>query len=377
MADNITILDSTGTTITMATTDAAGVHSPKHIVTSVISGAIASGAIASGAVASGAIASGAIASGALASGSISSGAIASGAIASGAIAAGAIAAGATSIADNEDAASASGDRGVKILAVQLATPADSAGTDGDYSFLQMSGGRLWVDASGKTLTVASHAVTNAGVFAVQVDGTALTRLTDIETNTDSCAVVGNGAASTAQRVTLANDSTGVLATLTTLTGSGIAHDGVDSGNPHKIGAKAVTSLSGVTLVASADRTDLYAGLDGVQITRPHTNLEDIVSGVAAVTDGSSTSVIAAQGSGIKTYITSVIIANSSSSNVTVDLRDGTAGSVKATFPAPANGGAVFTLDVPLPFSANTAVAADPSAAASTITTTLVGFKSKV
>lgn len=92
------------------------------------------------------VASGGIASGAIASGAVASGAFASGAIASGAIAAGAIAAGATSIADNEDAASADGDRGVKILAVRKATPANTSGTDGDYEFLQINGGRLWMHA---------------------------------------------------------------------------------------------------------------------------------------------------------------------------------------------------------------------------------------
>lgn len=245
---------------------------------------------------------------------------------------------------------------------------------------------LWEDAADTLATVSAAnplpvTAVNAGTFAVQVDGTALTKLTDIETNTDSGAVVGNGAASTAQRVTLANDSTGVLATVstvTTLTGGGIAHDSADSGNPHKIGAKATTALSGLTLVANADRTDLYAGIDGVQITRPYTGLEDIVSGVAAITDGSSTSVIAAAGSGVKVYITSVIIANTSATAVTVDIRDGSAGTVKATFPVPANtAGVVMSLPVPLAFSANTAVCADPSASASTITVTLVGFKSKV
>lgn len=110
--------------------------------------------------------SGAYASGSVASGAFASGSLASGALASGSIAAGAIVAGATSIADNEDAVCAGGDRGVKMLVQQLATPADSA-ADGDYSFPQMSAGRIWVDASGKTLTVASHAVTNAGTFAVQ------------------------------------------------------------------------------------------------------------------------------------------------------------------------------------------------------------------
>ena len=133
-----------------------------------------------------------------------------------------------------------------------------------------------------------------------------------------------------------------------------------------------------TLVANADRTDVMAGIDGVQIARPHCNLEDIVSGVQAITDGSSTSVIASQGAGVKTYITTVIIANTSATAVTVDLRDGTAGTVKATFPVPANtSGVVCNLPVPLPFSAATAVAADPSAAATTVTVTLIGFKSKV
>lgn len=64
-----------------------------------------------------------------------------------------IAAGATAIAKAEDVASADADVGVPALAVRKATPANTSGTDGDYEFLQMSAGRLWVDASGKTLTV--------------------------------------------------------------------------------------------------------------------------------------------------------------------------------------------------------------------------------
>lgn len=176
----------------------------------------------------------------------------------------------------------------------------------------------------------------------------------------------------------ATQTLSTVTTVTTLTGGGIAHDSADSGNPHKIGAKATTALSGLTLVANSDRTDLYAGIDGVQIVRPYTGLEDIVSGVAAITDGSSTSVIAAAGSGVKVYVTSVIISNTSATAVTVDIRDGSAGTVKATFPVPANtAGVVLSLPVPLAFSANTAVCADPSAAASTITVTLIGFKSKV
>lgn len=125
--------------------------------------------------------------------------------------------GASNLGKAEDAAHSSGDVGVMAMTVRQDTAAALSGTDGDYQPLISDGsGRLHVNV-GNTVTVGSHEVTNAGTFAVQVDGTALTRLTDIETNTDSCAVVGNGLAATAQRVTLASDSTGVIGTVTAVT----------------------------------------------------------------------------------------------------------------------------------------------------------------
>ena len=74
----------------------------------------------------------------------------------------------------EDVASANADKGVAILAVQKATPANTAGTDGDYEMLQISAGRLWTSTTVTgTVTVGSHDVTNAGTFAVQANpGTA-------------------------------------------------------------------------------------------------------------------------------------------------------------------------------------------------------------
>lgn len=66
----------------------------------------------------------------------------------------------------EDAASANADAGTPAYGIQKATPANTA-ADGDYTPLQLSAGRLWVDPSGVTLTVGAHNVTNAGTFAVQ------------------------------------------------------------------------------------------------------------------------------------------------------------------------------------------------------------------
>ena len=252
-----------------------------------------------------------------------------------------------------------------------------------------------------TVTVGSHAVTNAGTFATQIDGAALTSLQLIDDAVSGAGfnitqlnganvTMGNGASGTGvQRVTVANDSTGILAgvttvttltTCSTLTGSGIAHDGADSGNPHKIGAKAETALSGITLVADGDRSDLYCGVDGVLIVRPECNLEDVVQERTTNTDGASTafaSGLAAPGAGIRLWVKSVDICNSSASFCTVDLRDGAAGSVLWTLPVPATGGVVKTFNPPLKLTANTALAFDASAATTTLTISANGFKSKV
>lgn len=54
-----------------------------------------------------------------------------------------ISSGASTIAKAEDVASANADVGVPAMAIQKATPSNTAGTDGDYEMLQISAGRLW------------------------------------------------------------------------------------------------------------------------------------------------------------------------------------------------------------------------------------------
>lgn len=166
-----------------------------------------------------------------------------------------------------------------------------------------------------------------------------------------------------------------------LTTGDIAHDAVEAGKPALLGATAESGLSGITTVADGDRTRLYAGLDGVLITRPHANLEDVTRDRATNTDGVSTAFVgelAAAGAGIKHWLTWCTFANSSATAVTVDLRDGAAGSVLWSGPVPANtNGAHVVFPTPFDFTANTAVAYDASAAATTITITCGGFKSKL
>lgn len=84
--------------------------------------------------------------------------------------------GSNNLGKAEDAAHASGDTGVMALSVRKDTAAATADTDGDYQpLITDSTGKLHVNV-GNTVTVGSHAVTNDGTFAVQVDGSALTSL---------------------------------------------------------------------------------------------------------------------------------------------------------------------------------------------------------
>lgn len=109
--------------------------------------------------------------------------------------------GAAHLGKAEDAAHTTGDTGVMMLGVRMATATDlSVGaTDGDYEPLQVdASGRLHVNV-GNTVTVGSHAVTNAGTFAVQAvctnAGTFAVQATC--TNAGTFAVQVDGAALTA------------------------------------------------------------------------------------------------------------------------------------------------------------------------------------
>lgn len=98
-----------------------------------------------------------------------------------------VTAAATSIGKAEDSASADADVGVPAMAIQKATPGDTAGADGDYAMLQMSAGRLWTSteipvsaASIAKAEDAAHVSGDVGVPALSVrkDTAAATSGTD-------------------------------------------------------------------------------------------------------------------------------------------------------------------------------------------------------
>ena len=157
----------------------------------------------------------------------------------------------------------------------------------------------------------------------------------------------------------------------------VAHDAAAAGNPVAVAARAAATVEGLTQVAGADASFVTADLNGCLVTRNGTTLEELVSERISNTNGTSTDctgAFAAGGANIHAYITSVTIHNANAStNGYVDLRDGAAGSIKWTFPAPATGGATHNFDPPLKFAANTAVAYDVSAAITTVYISFNGY----
>lgn len=86
----------------------------------------------------------------------------------------------------EDAASADADLGTVAMAVQKATPANTAGTDGDYAPLQISAGRLWTDA-GLNLGLSGDATcaTDTGACSINAKLSRIAeRLTTIDGRVD-------------------------------------------------------------------------------------------------------------------------------------------------------------------------------------------------
>lgn len=216
-------------------------------------------------------------------------------------------------------------------------------------------------------------------------GSGTTILTDDTGATGHAQVVKLGISTDGSATLIPADATnGIDVDVTRVSGvvdveGNVAHDGVDSGNPIKIGAYAEQNPSSATMVADADRVNLIGDIDGIAVTKPFTTYGDILVERVSNTDGASTaSTVFGATVGARNMITTIAVYNSSTTNGFVDIRDGTAGTVLFTIPAPANGGAIVNFPLPLrQTTANTALAFDVSAALTTVYLSFIGFKTKV
>ena len=164
------------------------------------------------------------------------------------------------------------------------------------------------------------------------------------------------------------------------TAGDIAHDSSDSGSPVKVGYQAKTSLTGITLVADADRTNAYAGEDGVPYVRdvPANPSSYSQKATTIASSTSDTDVLGSTpGAGVRFYLTDIMIYNSSATSTRVSIKDGSAGTVLAILPAPTLGGVSHTYKVPLRFTANTAPYAACADSVASVYVSITGYASKV
>jgi hypothetical protein len=153
----------------------------------------------------------------------------------------------------------------------------------------------------------------------------------------------------------------------------VAHDGADSGNPVKMGGYAISAERAA--VANADRVDLVADLTGKQIVLPYANPENFLNGVASSTGTGDTAVIAAQGAGVRIYVTAISVVNTSATNTFVEIKDGTTVMHRLAAPQIANGAPqTVTFPTPLRLTANTALNFAANTGSTTIYVSAVGYR---
>lgn len=109
----------------------------------------------------------------------------------------------------------------------------------------------------------------------------------------------------------------------------------------------------------------------VSVSSVYNNPSNFINGTANAIDTNNATIISAKGAGVRIFITSIIIANSSEEDVLVNIKDGT--TTKLVYPCPSKIGAVHTLKIPLVLSENAPLRFSSSSAVSTIYVSALGY----
>lgn len=261
--------------------------------------------------------------------------------------------GTSNLGKAEDGIHVTGDVGVMALGVRQAANAPLSGADGDYEPLQTdANGHLKVniiDALPAGTNGIGKLTANSGVDIGDVDILSIAAgdnnigNVDIVTVPAPLSTTGGGTEATALRVTLASDGTGLVSvddnggSLTvdgTLTINGdVAHDGIDSGNPVKVGGQA--RQTNPAAVADADRVNaIYDDIGRQVITGSIRDLK--VNQQTTITSSTSeTTIVTAGAAGVFHDLYGLIISNTSATGLSVTIKDATAGTTRFIIYVPA------------------------------------------
>lgn len=238
---------------------------------------------------------------------------------------------------NQGTAATSTDTMTMAGCVRADTAAVDAGVvDGDrVRCIVDSTGRLWVNVGNTVTITGTVTVTDgAGALNVIVDSGTLTA------NQGGTWTVqpGNTANTTAWKV----DGSAVTQPIA----GDVAHDGVDSGNPVKIGGQAATALP--TAVANADRVNALYDKFGRAVVLLQAPRDLITTNTITLSSTTETTLLTAVAS-VFLDLTHLKCTNTSATLVRVDIRDATAGTVRDSIALAASGGGFtdnYTIPIP-------------------------------
>jgi len=215
--------------------------------------------------------------------------------------------GVLSVDDNGGLLSVDDGAGTLTVDAPVGTPVASRLSDG-AAFLTTTGGRLSVDASGVAVPVTDNATTlsvDDGAGTLTVDGT----------------------------ITASNAS------------GDVAHDGVDSGNPIKIGG--IARQTNPTAVANLDRVNTTHDDIGRQVVVLNHVRDLVTQQTTTISTTTETTVLTAGAAGVFHDLTLITVANTSATDTRIDFRDATAGTVRYSLMAPANATTGFAPPTPV------------------------------
>ncbi len=266
--------------------------------------------------------------------------------------------GATHLGKAEDTAHSSGDVGVFILGVRNDALDPISSDNGDYSpiAVDLNGS---VAVHGPVTVSGTVTVAGTGTFAVQATCTqsgtwnigtvttvttvsTVTAVTTVGTITNVVHVDDNGGSLTIDGTVAISGTVTVGSHAVTNTGTfavqavcagDVAHDSADSGNPVKVGGRAMTTAR--TAVADADRVDAAFDVQGRIITERDGPRElDTDAQITLTSTTTETTLKAAIASTFLDLIDLIVI-NTSATATQVDFRDDTAGTVRFSLYCPA------------------------------------------
>lgn len=149
-----------------------------------------------------------------------------------------------------------------------------------------------------------------------------------------------------------------------------ASGATDTDVPLNNGARAAGAA--VSPVADGQKVAAEADLEGRMITSPYAVKEQMLRGAASATTTSATTIIAAQGAGIKIYITAIqcFREDAGTTPIHATLND----SASTPIPVPAGAGSAPPFPTPLVVAANTALQFTMSSAVTTAYCNAQGYK---